>query len=68
VAERLRKAVEDIQFIYRGKRIPISISLGVAARVVQAHQPVADFISEADEALYAAKGAGRNRAKLAVNG
>ena len=68
VAERMRRAVEGIQFIYRGKRIPMSISLGVVARVAQANQPVADFISEADEALYAAKGAGRNQVQLAVNG
>ncbi|MGY4828689.1 sensor domain-containing diguanylate cyclase [Sphaerotilaceae bacterium SBD11-9] len=65
-AERVRKAVEDIQFIYRGKRIPISISLGVVARVAVAHQPASDFVSEADQALYAAKGAGRNRAMLAA--
>jgi len=68
VAERMRRAVEGIQFIYRGKRIPISISLGVVARVAQANQPVADFISEADQALYAAKGAGRNQVQLAANG
>jgi diguanylate cyclase (GGDEF)-like protein len=68
VAERLRRAVEEIQFIYRGRRIPISISLGVVARVAVAHQPVTDFVSQADEALYAAKGAGRNQAQLAANG
>lgn len=68
VAERMRRAVEGIQFIYRGKRIPISISLGVVARVAQANQPVAEFISEADQALYAAKGAGRNQVQLAANG
>ncbi len=68
VAERMRVAVECIQFIYRGKRIPVSISLGVVARVAQASQSVADFISEADQALYAAKGAGRNQVQLAANG
>ncbi len=65
VAERIRKAVEDIQFIYRGRRIPISVSLGVVARVTDNERPVSEFISEADQALYAAKGAGRNRAMLA---
>jgi len=68
VAERVRKAVEDIQFMYCGKRIPISISLGVVARVAGTGRPVSDFVSEADEALYAAKGAGRNQVQLAANG
>ncbi|MBC7956500.1 MAG: diguanylate cyclase [Cytophagales bacterium] len=68
VAERVRKAVEDIQFIYRGKRVPVSISVGVVARVAAPDRPVADFLLEADEALYAAKGAGRNQVQLAANG
>jgi diguanylate cyclase len=67
VAERMRLSVEGIQFIYRGKRVPMSISLGVVARVAQPNQPVADFISEADQALYAAKGAGRNQVQLSAN-
>ncbi|HEY0817252.1 MAG TPA: diguanylate cyclase [Rhizobacter sp.] len=65
VAERIRKAVEDIQFIYRGRRVPVSVSLGVVAGVADAEQPLSEFIREADQALYAAKGAGRNRAMLA---
>ena len=65
VAERIRKAVEDIQFIYRGRRVPVSVSLGVVARVADASRPLSEFIREADQALYGAKGAGRNRAMLA---
>ncbi|MET0334488.1 MAG: diguanylate cyclase [Rhizobacter sp.] len=66
VAERIRKAVEDIQFIYRGRRVPISVSLGVVAKVIEAGRPMSEFITEADQALYAAKGAGRNRVMLAA--
>jgi two-component system, sensor histidine kinase LadS len=66
VAERIRQAVQDIQFIYRGQRVPVSVSLGVVARAADAARPLAEFISEADEALYAAKGAGRNRVMLAA--
>lgn len=65
VAERIRKAVEDIQFIYRGRRVPVSVSLGVVARVADGSRPLSEFIREADQALYAAKGAGRNCAMLA---
>jgi diguanylate cyclase len=66
VAERIRQAVQDIQFIYRGQRIPVSVSLGVVARVADVGRALPDFISEADEALYAAKEAGRNRVMLAA--
>lgn len=65
VAERIRRAVEDVHFIYRGRRVPVSVSLGVVACVAEANRPVAEFIRDADQALYAAKAAGRNRAILA---
>lgn len=65
IAERVRQAVEKIQFVYRGQHVPISVSLGVAARVGDVGRPIAEFIAEADEALYAAKHAGRNRVMLA---
>jgi diguanylate cyclase (GGDEF)-like protein len=66
VAERIRKAVEDIQFIYRGRRVPVSVSLGVAATsTADVTRPLSEFIRDADQALYAAKGAGRNRVMLA---
>ncbi len=66
IAERIRKAVEDIQFIYRGRRVPVSVSLGVIARVADPSRPLSEFIREADQALYAAKAAGRNRAVQAL--
>ena len=66
LAERIRLAVAGIDFIYRGQRVPISVSLGVVARVASIEQPIADFIAEADAALYRAKDAGRNRVMLAA--
>ena len=66
MAERIRRAVQDIQFISAGRRVPLSISLGVVARVTSADQTLAQFIREADEALYAAKAAGRNQVMLAA--
>lgn len=65
IAERVRQAVENIAFIYRGTRIPVSISLGVVSRVADQGQSMADFVGEADKAMYAAKHAGRNRVQMA---
>jgi two-component system, sensor histidine kinase LadS len=66
MAERMRKAVEAIAFIFHGQRVPISISLGVAVCVADPHQRVTDFVQAADHALYAAKTGGRNQVKLAA--
>jgi diguanylate cyclase (GGDEF)-like protein len=65
LAERLRRAVEEHEFIYDGTRIPVTISVGVA-RVPRAgvHTP-AEFIAVADETMYEAKRTGRNRVCVA---
>ena len=65
IAERLRRAVEAIPFIHRGQRVPLSISVGAVSVVPDAHEGMFSFVSRADEALYAAKKAGRNCVKLA---
>jgi two-component system, sensor histidine kinase LadS len=64
-AERARAAVEAMRFSYRGKVVPITISVGAVAQVTLPHGRVAEFIAEADAALYRAKALGRNRVVLA---
>jgi diguanylate cyclase (GGDEF)-like protein len=64
-ASRLRGAVERAVFEHEGVKIPITISLGVATFVAGAYPTLDRFISAADEALYAAKRNGRNRAERA---
>jgi diguanylate cyclase (GGDEF)-like protein len=68
VAEILRSAIELCPLFSTGKqRIPVSISLGVAAMGAQGYDLEA-CIAEADQALYRAKREGRNRvATLADN-
>jgi diguanylate cyclase (GGDEF)-like protein len=69
LAERLRSAVEESEVEFEGKRLHVTISLGVAAFQVPAREVTpAVAIKLADEQLYAAKGAGRNKALLAVDG
>ncbi len=59
VAERIRETVEAQTFTHDGKKVPLSLSIGVAQ--YRAGMSVLDFVNEADQALYEAKAKGRNR-------
>ncbi|KGU83323.1 GGDEF domain-containing protein [Pseudomonas mediterranea] len=59
-AERLRKAVEEMDVAYGDVVIRFTISLGVAD-LSQPSNSHADLIAWADEALYTSKKTGRNR-------
>ena len=66
IAERLRTTIQNNQFVYEGTQIPVTISLGVAARAGD------DFSWEqiferADEALYKSKQGGRNQVTVSEN-
>jgi diguanylate cyclase (GGDEF)-like protein len=61
VAERLRAAVERRRFEVSQVRIPITISVGVAAVPDPAVKDDAAFLAGADRAMYEAKTSGRNR-------
>lgn len=58
LAEKVRSAVEAHNFAYKGTKIPVTISMGVAQ-----YNPfdTEDMFSVADRCLYAAKATGRNR-------
>jgi two-component system cell cycle response regulator len=60
LAERLRARIEACAFEHHGRRIPVTISVGVAAWYDQPDSAT-QLIAGADEALYKAKGGGRNR-------
>lgn len=60
-AERLRESIEAHEVVHEGALIRFTVSLGVA----DLSQPIngyAQLIERADQALYASKSAGRNRA------
>ena len=63
-AEKIRKAVEEMEIPQEKGIIRVTISIGVAVFPSQT-KAKADLIHLADEALYAAKGAGKNRVVLA---
>ncbi|MBK1720159.1 diguanylate cyclase [Thiocystis violacea] len=63
-AERIRSTIEERGIgLDDGRRLAITVSLGVATRVQK--EPLEDLIRRADEALYRAKKAGRNRCESA---
>ena len=65
--ERLQRAVAEIPFIYAGSAIKVTASFGVAW--LTGNSDTAErLLSRADEALYSAKRAGRNRLEYAATG
>ncbi len=61
VAERLRSAVSELKVPYNHKMVSVTMSFGVASLAGAHKLAVESFIRQADEALYEAKNAGRNR-------
>jgi two-component system cell cycle response regulator len=61
VAERLRVAMADEAFVLfgKGERIPVTVSVGVAM-TGEGVDTLESLLKRADDALYAAKNAGRN--------
>ena len=62
VAERMRKRIEETLVPFREHLIQVTASAGIAtAAPPHMHESPAALFAAADEALYRAKGAGRNR-------
>lgn len=64
VADRIRKNIEAHVFQYEGKKIPITISIGVAS-LGKEYPSSIDLYKAADKALYESKHNGKNRVTLA---
>ncbi len=63
IAERLRSLLEVHQFIYDGKRLPVTASIGVAD-YRQGVITGTELFKRADQAVYKAKDAGRNQVQF----
>ena len=57
--EKIRRMVEEHRFQYEDRRIPVTVSIGIA--VMAGHEDPLAFIAAADTQLYQAKHLGRNR-------
>ncbi|HEX6901720.1 MAG TPA: diguanylate cyclase [Thermoanaerobaculia bacterium] len=66
VAERLRRSVEALDFQADDRRVPLTLSAGVASFPELYIKTGAELILFADEALYEAKRQGRNRCLLDI--
>ncbi|MDX9873899.1 MAG: diguanylate cyclase [Spongiibacteraceae bacterium] len=65
VIERIRTEFARHPTHFEGTLIPHTFSAGVTRILPDAAQPLSTVLQRADQALYAAKAAGRNRVKLA---
>lgn len=63
-AERIREGVEKYKFIIGGKRILVTVSIGVSTYPEDAHTKT-EIIRQADKALYKAKTSGKNKVWVA---
>ena len=66
LAQRLREGIATEPFEVEGKEVGVTLSLGVTAWDEGASTDAGQLLRAADEALYAAKRAGRNRAVVAT--
>lgn len=64
LCERIRKKVEDHDFVIDNKTIKITISMGIHFKSAQEEITAAGMVRKADEALYRAKHSGRNRVAM----
>ncbi len=65
MAERVRRAVADSEISENGQHIAITVSVGGAGMPDQSVRVPEDLIGVADQAMYAAKNAGRDRCVMA---
>ena len=57
--EGLRRRIEETDFVFEGRTIPVSVTVGVA--VYEAGQTIDQWIQSADRKLYAGKNDGKNQ-------
>ena len=66
--ERIRRQIETHQFMNDDKRMPVTISIGIATLWEQNYPTPKALVKAADDYLYKAKGNGRNRTESALVG
>lgn len=62
ILEKLRKLIEDCQFFYRENKVDVTVSFGLTTII--AGDDIESLFIRADNAMYKAKNAGRNRVEV----
>lgn len=60
IGERIRTTIEKHNFVFEERKLPVTISVGLASQEAAMSQ-FEELFSKADAALYASKNSGRNR-------
>lgn len=68
IAERTRLGLENTVIEFREFKIKVTVSIGITTLQNENFETAEDFIQKADECLYSAKHAGRNRVVTQVPG
>lgn len=66
VLERIRRQIEKFEFMDGERRMPVTISIGIATLESQNYPSPKALVKAADDYLYQAKGKGRNRTESAI--
>ena len=63
LAERIRRAVEELHLVARGREVLVTTSIGIASlsEIAPGDEPVAALLAVADARMYGAKSSGKNR-------
>ncbi len=64
VSHRLFAVLREEEFVHNGKKVEVRVSMGAAS--YEPKQSLTEFIAAADDALYKAKKAGKNRVETTI--
>jgi diguanylate cyclase (GGDEF)-like protein len=65
IAERIRNSIENLDILYDGQHLNLTISIGAAEYDPQRDQTAKSLVDRADKALYTSKQTGRNKVSVA---
>jgi len=65
IAERIRNSIENLDILYDGQHLNLTISIGVAEYNPKTDQTAKSLVDRADKALYTSKQTGRNKVSVA---